>query len=218
MTRRSNSRKTGRGRLSAIEQLPAACDPVIVWAARELQNRGRSQKDIYSEFYLKLEAIQKEHCGELDFGIPSMSAFNRYALKQAYLTRRLEDTRAIAASISEKFDAESSDDLTLIAAEAIKTLVFEVLTDAGESGIDPKGALNLAGALRAAAQAQGVSTQRRQKVETDFARKAEKAVDRVAKVKGLSADTADAIKAQILGVATSDNGETGEGKKGEGTS
>lgn len=193
--------KKGRGRLSAIEQLPPACDPVIAWAAGELRGRDRTQKEIYEEFFLKLEALQQEHRGELDFAIPSFSAFNRYAIKLATLTRRLEDTRAIAASIAEKFDAQASDDLTLIAAEAIKTLVFEVLTDAGESGIDPKGALNLAGALRAAAQAQGVSTQRRQKVESDFARRTEKAVDRVAKVKGLTADTAEAIKAQILGVA-----------------
>ncbi|GGB55175.1 hypothetical protein GCM10011316_29070 [Roseibium aquae] len=193
--------KKGRGRLSAIEQLPPACDPVIAWAANELRSRDQTQKEIYEEFFLKLEVLQREHRGELDFAIPSFSAFNRYAIKLATLTRRLEDTRAIAASIAEKFDAQASDDLTLIAAEAIKTLVFEVLTDAGESGIDPKGALNLAGALRAAAQAQGVSTQRRQKVESDFARRTEKAVDRVAKVKGLSADTAEAIKAQILGVA-----------------
>jgi len=194
--------RQGRGRLSAIEQLPPECDSTIVWAANELRGRDRTQKEIYEEFYLKLEQVQKDFRGELEFSIPSMSAFNRYSIKQAHLTRRLEDTRSIAASIAANFDAEASDDLTLIAAEAIKTLTFELLTDAGESGLDPKGAMNLANALRAACQAQGVSTQRRQKVEREFAAKTNEAVDKIAKVKGLTAETAEAIKSQILGVTS----------------
>ncbi|MEI9850652.1 MAG: phage protein Gp27 family protein [Sphingomonas sp.] len=93
----------------------------------------------------------------LEFAIPGRSAFNRYSIKLAFMTRRLDETREIAGTIAKRFDAEASDDLTLIAAEAIKTLIWEVLTAAGESGIDPKGAANLATALRAAAQAQGLS-------------------------------------------------------------
>ncbi|WFE92293.1 DUF3486 family protein [Roseibium porphyridii] len=195
-------RRKGRGRLSSIEQLPPECDEVIVWASRELLSRDRTQREIYEEFYLKLEEVQRENRGELEFKIPSFSSFNRYSIKQAHLTRRLEDTREIASSIAANFDAEASDDLTLIAAEAIKTLAFELLTDAGESGMAPKDAMNLANALRAACQAQGVSTIRRQKVEKDFADKATKVVENVAKTKGLTAETADAIKAQILGVRT----------------
>lgn len=197
-----SKRRSGRGRLSAIEQLPPESEDIIVWAAKELAKRERTQREIYQEFYLKLEELQRDFRGELEFKIPSMSAFNRYSIKQAHLTRRLEDTRAIASSIASNFDAEASDDLTLIAAEAIKTLTFEILTDAGESGIAPKDAMSLANALRAACQAQGVSTQRRQKVEKEFAAKTREAVDKVAKVKGLTAETAESIKSQILGVAT----------------
>ncbi|MBG6160543.1 hypothetical protein IWQ54_000193 [Labrenzia sp. EL_195] len=197
-----SKRRSGRGRLSAIEQLPPESEDIIVWAAKELAKRERTQREIYEEFYLKLEELQRDFRGELEFKIPSMSAFNRYSIKQAHLTRRLEDTRAIASSIATNFDAEASDDLTLIAAEAIKTLTFEILTDAGESGIAPKDAMSLANALRAACQAQGVSTQRRQKVEKEFAAKTREAVDKVAKVKGLTAETAESIKSQILGVAT----------------
>lgn len=190
----------GRGRLSAIEQLPPECDQVIAWAANELRSRDRTIKEIYQEFYLKLEAIQRDSHGELDFKIPSSSAFGRYSIKQAHLTRRLEDTRAIAGSIADKFDAEASDDLTLIAAEAIKTLVFELLTDAGESGLDPKSAMNLANALKSAAASQGISTKRRQQVEKEFADKAGEVIDKVAKAEGFSQDTVRAIKAEVLGL------------------
>ncbi len=192
--------RPGRGRLSGIEQLPEECGPIIAWAASELQDREKTQTEIYQEFFLKLQQLQKDHRGELEFTIPSFSAFNRYSIKLAVMTRRLEATREIAGAISKRFDAQASDDLTLIAAEAIKTLVFEVLTDAGESGIDAKGAMNLANALRAATQAQGVSTARRVKVEKEFKSDVEKAVDKVAKVKGLTAETAEEIKSQILGV------------------
>lgn len=190
----------GRGRLSGIELLPAECNAIIAWAAEQLQGRDRTQLDIFQEFVGKLEAVQREHRGELEFSIPSFSAFNRYSIKLATMTRRLNDTREIAATIAERFDAEASDDLTLIAAEAIKTLVFEVLTDAGESGIAPIGAMQLAAALKNATQAQGISTSRRIKVEQEFKADVEKAVDTVAKTKGMSAETAEAIKAQILGV------------------
>lgn len=193
------SRK-GRGQLSGIERLPEECTPVIVWAAQALQDRDKTQSEIYQEFFAQLQAIQLEHRGELEFTIPSFSAFNRYSIKLALMTRRLEETREIAATISKRFDAQSSDDLTLIAAEAIKTLVFELLTDAGEGGLDPKGALSLASALFRATQAQGVSTKRRQAVETEFAGKVTQAVEKVAQSKGMSAETAEAIKAQILGV------------------
>lgn len=197
------SRK-GRGQLSGIERLPKPeCDAIISWAAQELQNREKTQTEIYQEFFLKLQQLQLDHHGELEFAIPSFSAFNRYSITLAVMTRRMEQTREIAGAISERFDAKASDDLTLIAAEAIKTLVFELLTDADRSGIAPLGAMQLATALKAATQAQGVSTARRVKVETEFAEKVDQAVETVAKAKGMSAETAEAIKSQILGVRSS---------------
>lgn len=191
----------GRGRLSSIELLPPECDAIIAWAAQELANRERTQVDIYAEFVAELEKLERGHRGELELRIPSFSSFNRYALRLATMTRRLEETREIAATMAERFDAEGSDDLTRIAAEAIKTLVFELLTSSGESGMPAKDAMQLANALRAAAQAQGVSTARRQKLEKEFGDKVENAVETVARTKGLSAETAEEIKAQILGVS-----------------
>ncbi|RVJ42362.1 phage protein Gp27 family protein [Sinorhizobium medicae] len=171
----------GRGRPTNIDMLPEACAPVVAWAAEELQNRDRTQTDIYSEFVAMLEAILREHRGDLEFPIPSFSAFNRYSIRLATMTQRLNETREIASTIAGKFDPQASDDLTLIAAEAIKTLIFELLTSKGEAGIDPKGAMSLANALRAAAQAQGVSTARRQKVEKELGEKVGQAVDAVEK-------------------------------------
>ncbi|MBP0439447.1 phage protein Gp27 family protein [Tianweitania sediminis] len=185
----------GRGRLSGIEMLPEAATPIIAWANEQLRDRERTQLEIYQDFYAKLEELRRNHHGELDFSIPSFSAFNRYSIKLATLSRRLDETREISATLAEKFDAKSSDDLTVIAAEAIKTLVFEVITAAGESGVDPKGAMNLANALRAAAQAQGLSTIRRSRVEKEFGEKVQDAVETVQKA-GVPVD-ADTVLALI---------------------
>lgn len=190
----------GRGQLNSIQKLPPECDGIVAWANEELRQNKRTQLDIYQEFFGKLQALQAEHHGELEFTIPSKSAFNRFSIKLATLTRRMDQTREISNALAVSFDAQSSDNLTILAAEAIKTLVFELVTAGGEAGFEPKEAKGLADALRSAAQAQNISSARRQKVEKEFAGKVGEAVDKVAKAKGLTADFIQQIKAEILGV------------------
>ncbi len=204
-----------RGQLSGIEKLPRAADRAIADAAAALQDRERTQLDIYEEFFNALNALKRESRGELEFSIPSFSAFNRYSIKLAHMTRRLNETREIASTIAKKFDAGDSDNLTLIAAEAVKTLVFELLNNAGEGGMDPQGAMQLANALRSATQAQGVSSKRRVSVEAEFADKARAAVSKVAKSRdGLSEDVADTIL-KALGVNPDPASHKGGGHKAE---
>jgi len=190
----------GRGRLSAIDLLPDDCSAIIAWAADQLAARDRTQLDIYAEFREKLIAVQGET--GVGFDIPSFSAFNRFSVRLAQMTRRLEQTRDIAATISERFDAAASDDLTLIAAEAIKTLIFEILQSAGDGGLSTKGAQELANALRAAVAAQSVSTARRQAVEAAFAEKVEDVVETIGKEAGLSAERVAQLRRDFLGVRT----------------
>lgn len=191
----------GRGRLSAIDLLPVEAEGIVTWAAQELANRDRTQLDIYQEFVSQCDALMAEHRGELDFAIPSFSAFNRYALRLASLARRLEQSREMAATLAARFDAQGTDDLTRIASQAIMALVLELVTTKGEAGWAPLEAMQLASAMKAAAQAQGISTERRQKVEKEFAAQVDAAVTTVAKSKGLTVETAEAIKSQILGVS-----------------
>ncbi|MDT9694114.1 DUF3486 family protein, partial [Streptomyces sp. P9(2023)] len=64
----------------------------------------------------------------------------------------------------------------------------------------PVEAMQLAAAMKSAAQAMGISTDRRAKVEAEFEKQVKAAVTTVARAKGLSAETAEAIKSEILGV------------------
>ncbi|MEJ0012806.1 MAG: DUF3486 family protein [Bauldia sp.] len=196
------SRRTGRGRLSSIELLPHEAEPIVVWAMGELRARQHTQVDILEEFNKRLRKLAADMGSEI--APISLSAFNRHALRLATMARRLEETRTIANALTERLEPGDQDDLTVAVAETIKTLVFELL----EAGVDKKGmptigttgVMELSRALHAAASAQSVSSARRTKVEKEWAAKAAAAIDTVAKAKGLTADTVEAIKAQVLGV------------------
>lgn len=200
-SREDAARRKGRGRLSSIDLMPAEADGIIAWAAQELSGRDRTQTEIYAEFVTRCEALMAEHRGELEFAIPSFSSFNRYAFRLARLSRRLDQTRAIVSSLAEKFDPADADNLTIMAAETVKSLVLHMLAEADEDSIDPKGVMQLAAAFKQAVQAQSISSDRRRRVEADFAAKVDTAVQSVARAKGLTSDTVEEIKAKILGVA-----------------
>jgi uncharacterized protein YejL (UPF0352 family) len=190
---------TGRGRLSSFETLPTEADAIVAWAAGELADRDKTQTDIYAEFVTKCQALMAEHRGELEFRIPAFSSFNRFSLRQARLSRRLDQTREIVAVLAEKHDAKASDDLTIIAGEMIKSVVLHMLGDAAD-GIAPKQLKELADAFRSAQAAQNLSSARKTKETAQLQEKLGEAVDAVAKAKGLTAETAEQIKSEILGV------------------
>lgn len=189
----------GRGQLSSFDLLPSEADAIVAWAAGELADREKTQTDIYSEFVSRCQALMAEHRGELEFRIPAFSSFNRYSLRQARLSRRLDQTREIVAVLAEKHDAKASDDLTIIAGEMIKSVVLHMLGDASD-GIAPKQLKELADAFRSAQAAQNLSSNRKAKETDALNAKLGAAVDAVAKAKGLTDETVEDIKATILGV------------------
>ncbi len=190
----------GRGRLSSFDLLPPEADAIVSWAASELSDREKTQTDIYAEFVSKCQSLMAEHRGELEFRIPAFSSFNRYSVRQARLSRRLDQTRDIVAVLAEKHDAKASDDLTIIAGEMIKATVLHLLGDAAD-GVPPKELKELADAMRSAQTAQNMSSDRKAKDDKKLATQMGAAVDAVAKAKGMTAETAEAIKAKLLGVA-----------------
>jgi hypothetical protein len=195
------TRRAGRGRLSSIELLPPDAEPVVAWAMGELRERKHTQIDILEEFNKRLRGVASETGATIE---PiSLSAFNRYAIRLAATARRLEETREIAATITKRLGPDQADDLTVLAAETIKVLIFELLEGSNQEGgdeITTKGAMELARALHSAVSAQHVSSERRRRIEKDFATQAAKAIDQVSKSEGLSQAVIEAIKSRILGV------------------
>lgn len=192
----------GRGRLSSIDLLPREVDDIVAWAADELGNRDRTQLDIYEEFVARLERRMADYRGEIEFPIPGLRSFNRHAMRLSRMSRMLDQTREIASVLAAKYDPKTSDELTVLTAETIKSLVLNMIHAAeGEISLEQaKDVKMLADALRSAMQAQGVSSERRRKAEAEFEAKVKEAVTTVGRTKGLSAETVEAIQSQILGV------------------
>lgn len=188
--------RTGRGRLSSIDQLPEAADEIVLDIAEQLRKREREQQDILAEF--------NDRLAEIDLGPISKSAFNRYSMRMAEISRRLDNTREITRVLTDKLQPGQQDDLTVMTAEMIKMLVFELLNEAGDAGISPKGAMEMASAIKNAAAAQRISSDRRAKLESEIAAKVDQAVEQVAekleREGGLSADLVAQMRRDFLGV------------------
>lgn len=190
-------RGDGRGRLSAIEQLPETASHIISWAAQELAARKRTQLEILDDLNEKLAT---EHHPPLP---PiSRSAFNRYSIFQARFGERLVQAREIASVFAEKASNLPDGDIGLLLNETIKTLVFDVLTDAVAQDKPPSLELleTAANALEKLERGRRHNIKALKEARAAFAKEAVDAVEQAAAKAGLSPDTVKAFREKILGV------------------
>jgi len=184
----------GRGRLSSIDTLPEAAEPIVATALQDLRQRKKPQLQILAELNGSLA----------DLGVKSISksAFNRKALWLAAYGQQLENAREIAGIMAERLDAAPEGDVGLLLNETIKTIIFDVMSEASISDESPSMKMlhQASESLMALERARKLNVDARKVIEVNFRAKAEEAVDRAAKEKGLSADTVTAIKRAILGI------------------
>ena len=198
----SGAAARGRGRLSAIDMLPEWADEAKLWAFEQLKERKLTQIEILDGFNDRLRVAAFEQ-GITDPPQISSSAFNRTALRLSIIGRRLQETREIAAVLAPKLDEAGDNSVTLLVSETIKTLVHEMLTNAGQMSADGDTAEMLmmtSRALKHAEEAKRISADTRVKIEGQVKAQASKAVDTVAKERGLSEETVEQIKSRILGI------------------
>ena len=191
----------GRGRLSSIDLLPEEAQEDVQWALAELAARKRTQEDILQSFNLRLAVKGLEPI--------SKSAFNRKAIRTANTAYRLGEVREIAGVLAERFTEETDRDaeqLTILVSEMIKSLIFEMLESARSLKANPLTAemmANLANALKASEQAEKVAADKKEKVSSMRERtkaQADEAIERVAAIKGLSAEAKEAFRRELFGI------------------
>jgi hypothetical protein len=186
-----DDRRVGRGRLSSIDLLPEEAEPDVVWVSEELRAGKRLQIDILQEFNSRL--------ADRGIGPVSSSAFNRYSVRKAMQFRQLDEVRRISSELASSLGTDGTDKLTIAVSEMVKMAAFKIL----EGGVmDPKGVMELARASQAAASAQKISADHRRAIERDERDRAVKAVEKVATARGMTRDTVEAIKREILGIAS----------------
>ncbi len=184
-----------RGRLSSIDLLPPEAEEDVVWAFGQLRARKMTQEDIREAFNLRLKMKGLEAI--------SASAFNRAAVRTARMSHRLGEVREMASALATKFEDGGDEDLTLLLSETLKTLVFEMLENAGNLKASPLTAemmANFATALHRAEGAKKISADTRKIIDRDFRKKAEAAIDKVAKVKGITAEMREDFKRGLFNV------------------
>src|SRR5690606_39856590 len=128
------------------------------------------------------------------------SAFNRYAVRRAIQWRRLDEAQRMAGEMMERLGPESSDHLTVMLADMLKTAMFELVQD-GQA--NAKNLMEMCRGLQAAVSAQRGSEEYRAKLQKRFDAQLESALDKaeeVAKEAGLGADRIAAIRKGVLGV------------------
>lgn len=186
----------GRGRLNSLDLVPEEGQEDIRWAFAELNRRQRTQADILFELNDRLTAKGLE-----EFTI-SKSAFGRRSVASARAASRLKLQRDIFAGIADHLTPENIDQGNVALGEFIKALIGEIVSEM-EGELSPKDAMELARAFQAVVSAQKLSQERKTKADKDMAARvgeAAKEAGKIARKAGLSAETVDALKAQILGI------------------
>lgn len=194
--------KRGRGRLSSIDLLPEWAEPAVTTALAKLRDNKLPQLQILEEFNAELRALAFA-AGVINPPQISSSAFNRKTMRLAQHGRRLAETREIASALASKLEAGGDEDLTLMLAETIKTLVFEMLERAdGVPAADWSAEMmaNFALALKSAEQAKKVTADMKLLIEKNFARQAEAAIEKVSALKGLSPEAKREFRRELFGV------------------
>ncbi|MBB4016722.1 hypothetical protein GGR16_001728 [Chelatococcus caeni] len=185
----------GRGRLSSIDLLPPEAEEDVAWAFAQLRERKMTQEEIREQLNLRLKLKGIDAI--------SSSAFNRAAVRTARMAHRLGEVREIASALATKFEDGGDEKLTLLVSETIKSLVFELLENAGNLKATPLTAemvANLATAVASAERAKKISADTRKIIEKDFRKKVDDAVDKVGAFKGLSPEAKEDFKRELFGV------------------
>jgi len=190
----------GRGRLSWWDTLPDWAEPVRVWAYEQLNEAKLTQLEILDEVNNRLRAAAWAEGVTTDVPQASRSSLNRAAMRLAKLGKRLRETAEIAAVLAPQLDKAADDSVTQMVAQTIKTLVSEMLANAGELSADGDTAEMLmmsSRALKHAEEARKISTDTRHRLQEELAAKAEKAIETVGKAQGSTPETIAALRKAI---------------------
>ena len=150
-----------------------------------------------------------QHLKTLDVEV-SRSALGRHLKGLATLRERMRHSREMATALVTQFGDQPDNQLQRLNLELMHGVILQTITAAGEDEdgepkpvtFCPEDARFLADALAKLASAEKTNADRTLKLKAEAAKEAAAAVERVARREGggLTRDTVDAIKREILGI------------------
>lgn len=149
----------------------------------------------------RLDGIAALH-GLEPVAIPSRSAVHRYAQKFEAVVERIQRAKELTNLLAEQLGPEVADGRGVqVMVQAVQSLTYDLLASLEEgTAVDPKAIHDLAKAAHHLAAAQKTDADRALKIEEDVRRRAAADVAKLGKKLGWSAETAQTVREQILGV------------------
>jgi hypothetical protein len=187
-----NDRRT-RGRASSIEQLPESVKRLL---DKMLVKKECTQTEI-------LDAINNELIAA---GVPNVitkSSLNRYATRIETIGASMREKREIADVWASRLGDKPSGEVSQLLIEMLRSLAFDAALKAteDEEGASPALIKELALGIQRLERASEMSTKREQQLRKAFAEEAAATIEKKVASAGLSRETADSIKRDILGIA-----------------
>ena len=182
------------GQKSAVDRLPEALRNKLI---DMLHNHAVTQLEIVT-------AINEE-AGE---DLVSRSSVNRYALRMKKFADKNRQAREVADAYIEKYGAEDRNKLGKVVNEQIRLAAFDLISEieemkeAGELKIGDITEIifKVSRGLKDLEQAEKLNAERSETIRKAALVEAAKIVEQTAKTDGLTAETIEKIKKQILGI------------------
>lgn len=175
------------GRKSSITRL----DPRIQEAVGEAIRDGRATID-------EILLLIREMGGEA-----SRSAVGRHVKSAHQAMKQWTQMKELHTIWAGKLKDEPDSDMSRLLLEIMKTLAFKTMADLGDedaAAASPMDLMLLGKMLDHVTRAQKISVDQALKLQKEFATEAAKKTEQLAKKKGLSTDTVEMIKREILGI------------------
>lgn len=132
-------------------------------------------------------------------GDASASAVGRYKQRAEEQLKKYREAQEIAKVWIGKLQTDPEGDVGRLLAEMLRTTAFQTIGDLDEA--DPQSLMFLAKALKDLASTDKLTADRILLVRREAAKEAAEKVSAVGKAKGLTKDTVDELRREILGLA-----------------
>ena len=191
----ASEQRPTRGRPSKIDLLP---DSIRDQLHQMLREKRHTQEEIREAINELIDGHDLPEDMQL-----SRTGLNRYASRMEEVGSKIRASREMAEIWAAKLGSAPTSDVGKLLLEFVKTLAFETSISLAETGktVEPKALGQLALVAQRLEAAAMTSHKREQEIRKAFAEEAADTAEQITKQAGLSAETAAAIKRQILGIA-----------------
>ena len=186
--------KPTRGRASKVDLLPPTIKTQLAMMLRDKQ-------------YSQAEILQEVNDLIIDCGLDeemqlSRTGLNRYASRMEKMAGKIRHSREMAEIWTKQLGEQPQTDIGKLLMEFVKNMAFETSLDMSEGKLEasPEALGQLSLVIHRIEQAQTISDKREREIRKEIAQQAAETAEKAVAQAGLSKDTVDNIKLQILGL------------------